>query len=196
MRGRWQTISDYWERNKTVGSKLSLLDNLDYQLKLSAQLDWQENSGGRPIRVIYTKAGQPTASILYNDAAFAENVLFWIACKDINEAYYLLAIINSDVLYQAVTPLMNKGQYGARDLHKQLWKLPIPEYYDGVPLHQEIATAGATAAAGVAEQLAELREKRGEGLTVKIARRELRKWLYKSAEGLAVEHGVKRLLSN
>ena len=25
-----------------------------------------------------------------------------------------------------VTPLMSKGQFGARDLHKHLWKLPIP----------------------------------------------------------------------
>ena len=96
--------------------------------------------------MIYTKAGQPTAAILYDDAAFAENVLFWIACKDIQEANYLLAIINSNALYEAVTPLMNKGQFGARDLHKQLWKLSIPEFDAGNSLHREIAEAGATAA--------------------------------------------------
>ena len=195
MRGRWQTISGLWEDNKSVGSKLNLLDNLDYQRKLSSQLDWQENNGGRPIRVIYTKAGQPTASILYDDSAFAENVLFWIACKDMNEAYYLLAIINSEALYEAVKPLMNKGRYGARDLHKQLWKLPIPEYDHGVPLHREIAERGEAAAKSVAEQLSEWRSELGEKLTVKKARSELRKWLRNSAEGYQVEDTVLALLN-
>ena len=44
------------------------------------------------------------------------------------EAHYLLAIINSESLYDAVTPFMPKGQFGARHLQKQLWKLPIPEF--------------------------------------------------------------------
>ena len=194
MRGRWQTISSLWENNKSVGSKLNLLDNLDYQRKLSSQLDWQQGNGGKPIRVIYTKAGQPTAAILYDDAAFAENVLFWIACKDIQEANYLLAIINSNALYEAVTPLMNKGQFGARDLHKQLWKLPIPEYDNSEPLHREIAEAGAAAALGAAARLAELRAERGASVSVTIARRELRAWLRTGAEGRAVEGVVQSLL--
>ena len=194
MRGRWQTISSLWENNKSVGSKLNLLDNLDYQRKLSSQLDWQQGNGGKPIRVIYTKAGQPTAAILYDDAAFAENVLFWIACKDIQEANYLLAIINSNALYEAVTPLMNKGQFGARDLHKQLWKLPIPEYDNSEPLHREIAEAGAAAALGAAARLAELWAERGASVSVTIARRELRAWLRTGAEGRAVEGVVQSLL--
>ena len=64
----------------------------------------------------------------------------------LQEANYLLAIINSDTLYDAVTPLMNKGQFGARDLHKQLWKLPIPEFDGGNPLHASLAKAGERAA--------------------------------------------------
>ncbi len=194
MRGRWQTISRLWEDNKSVGSRLNLLDNLDYQHKLSSQLDWQQDSGGRPVRVIYTKAGQPTAAILHDDAAFAENVLFWIACKDIQEANYLLAIINSNALYEAATPLMNKGQFGVRDLHKHLWKLPIPEFDVGDQLHVSLSKAGQRAAAGAAERLAELRAERGDRLTVTIARRELRAWLRKSAEGAAVEGVVQSLL--
>ena len=39
-----------------------------------------------------------------------------------------------------------------------------------------------------------LRQERGDGLTVTIARRELRKWLRASAEGAAVERTVGRLL--
>ena len=73
-----------------------------------------------------------------------ENVLFWVPCKGIEEANYLLAIINSEALKETVKPLMTKGQFGARDLHKHLWKLPIPEFDPEQKLHVTIAEAGAT----------------------------------------------------
>ena len=106
--------------------------------------------------------------------------------------------------------LMPKGQFGARHLHKHLWKLPIPEYNPATTLHAEIAQAGATAAQGAATKLAQLRaeyQKRREAweasgrrgrqpeLTVTIARRELRAWLRASPEGAAVERAVARLLT-
>ena len=82
----------------------------------------------------------------------------------------------------------------ARDVHKHLWKLPIPEFDPVLKLHADIAEAGVTAAARVGEQLVELREKRGDKLTVTIVRRDLRKWLRTSTEGKAVQNSVRRLL--
>ena len=98
---------------------------------------------------------------------------------------------------------MSKGQFGARDLHKQLWKLPIPEYDPGSQLHVGITQAGASAANGAADQLAQFRRPgmatllkgRGDSLTSTITRRELRKWLRASAERKAVETAVTRLLT-
>ena len=87
----------------------------------------------------------------------------------------------------------SKGQFGARDLHKHLWKLPIPEFDAAVPLHVAISEAGQTAAVGAAQQLAQLREQR-DNVTVIIARREIRKWLRESDEGKAVEEVVAKLL--
>ena len=194
MRGRWQTINTLWETNKRPATKLDLLGQIDYQRKLSSQLEWQKDDGGRPIRVIYTSSGEPTAALMGNDAATVDKTIYWITCKDIHEANYLLAIINSDALYEAVQPLMSKGQFGARHLQKQLWKLPIPEYDNSEPLHREIAEAGAAAALGAAGRLAELRQSRGASVSVTIARRELRAWLRAGAEGAAVEGVVGRLL--
>ena len=88
---------------------------------------------------------------------------------------------------------MTKGQFGARDLHKHLWKLPIPEFDSSNGLHVEVSEAGKTAAAGAAKQLAQLRQER-DRVTVIIARRELREWLRSSDEGQAVEDAVGRLL--
>ena len=110
------------------------------------------------------------------------------------EAHYLLAIINSEALYEAVASLMPKGQFGARHLQKHLWKLPIPEFDPDDPLHAAVSEAGEAAAEGAAHQLAQLRQQR-DRVTVTIARRELRKWLRASPEGKSVEDAVDRLLN-
>ena len=198
MRERWQTVSAFWETNKTPANRLKLLEQLDYLHKLSYQVEWQQGADDGRLRVVYSKSGEPTAAVLYDKTALVENVLFWVPCKDIEEAHYLLAIINSAALKVAVEPLMTKGQFGARDLHKQLWKLPIPEFDPAQELHIAIAGAGATAAAAAATKLDELRrmrEQQDDRLTVTVARRELRKWLRASPEGRAVETAVGRLLA-
>ena len=193
MRERWQTVSRLWEDKKALANNLNLLGQLDYYGKLSAQLDWQNNPEGRPVRLVYTSSGQPTAAILYNETDLVENLLFWVPCRDSDEANYLLAIINSEALYEAVSGIMPKGQFGPRHLHKHLWKLPIPEFDPDKLLHTAVSEAGRVAAEGAAERLAKLRQDRTD-VTVTIARREIRKWLRESTEGKAVEEAVARLL--
>ena len=195
MRERWQTVSSLWEDNKALANRLNLLERLDYVHNLSSQLEWQNNPNGRTVRLVYTTSGQPTAGLLGEDGILVDHVLYWISCRNIAEANYLLAVINSVALYNAVSGMMPKGQFGARHLHKHLWKLPIPEFDPKQKLHTAIAKAGATAAAVAGEKLASLREQRGDELTVTIARRELRTWLRTSREGKAVEIAVGKLLA-
>ena len=195
MRERWQTVSRLWEENKALANNLKLLGQLDYMGKLSSQLEWQHDKADRPVRVVYTSAGQPTASVIEDADIVVDYKLFWVACKNSQEADYLLAIINSSALQEAVRPLMSKGQFGARDLQKHLWKLPIPEFDPTQELHTAIAKAGAAAAARANAKLSELREERGDKLTVTIARRELRAWLRTSDEGKSVEVSVGKLLA-
>ena len=194
MRDRWQYISDLWETNKRAATKLNLLGQLDYLHKLSAQLDWQATPAVRPVRILYSKSGQPTASLVTDNQAIIDFNAYWVTCRNVQEAYYLLAIINSDTLYDAATPLMSKGQFGARDLHKQLWKLPLPEFDAGDFTHQAVAEAGSWAVLETAHWLEELRQEYGERLTVTIARRELRKRLRNSRVGAVVEGAVENLL--
>ena len=194
MRDRWRTVSGLWDENKAAANKLSLLGQLDYYGKLSAQLEWKQNPGDRRVRVVYTQAGQPTAALLEDDEAIVDTRLYWIACRDIKEAYYLLAVINSEALYASVRQFMSKGQFGARDLHKQLWKLPIREFDPDQAIHLAIADAGWAAEAGAQRQLDQMRADRGR-VSVTVARRELRRWLRSSPEGQAVETAVETLLS-
>ena len=185
MRDWWRTVSNLWETNRATANKMDLLGQLDYYGKLSSQLEWQRDKGGRPVRVAYSSSGMPTAALVNNGVTTVDYTLFWIACRDAREAYYLLAVINSDTLYQAVASFMPKGQFGARDLQKHLWKLPIPEYDPENRVHAAVSEAGKVAAEGAAQRLAHLRQERGQ-VTVIIARRGIRKWLRESAEGRAV----------
>ena len=193
MRDRWQIVSRLWEDNKTAANKLNLSGQLDYYGKLSSQLDWQQNPGERPVRVVYNSSGQPTAALTPDGESIVDYTLFWIDCKDMQEGYYLLAIINSTSLYDAVSPFMAKGQFGARHLQKHLWKLPIPEFDPTNPVHTAISKAGEAAAGAAASKLTQLHEER-DRVTVTIARRELRKWLRTSPEGQTVEDAVGKLL--
>ena len=195
MRDRWRIVSNLWEANRAAATKMDLLGQLDYYGKLSSQLEWRHEPGDRQIRIVYGGWGAPTAALLHEDDAIVDYKLFWVTCRDAQEAYYLLAIINSDALYEMVTPLMSKGQFGARDLQKQLWKLPIPEFD---PRMRYTPSYPRLAEWRQRERLSdwpELREDRGE-VTVTIARREIRKWLRESEEGKAVEEAVGALLAN
>lgn len=51
VRDWWRDVSQRWEDNKTKQSKLSLMENLDYQRKLSKQLNAIKH------RVVYSKSG-------------------------------------------------------------------------------------------------------------------------------------------
>ena len=194
MRDRWGTLNHFWEENKATANRLDLLGQLDYFGKFSAQLEWIRDNGNRPVRVVYSSSGMPTASLLLTDEALVDYTLFWIECSDIDEAYYLLSTINSQALYDAISPMMAKGQFGARHLQKHLWKLPIPEFDVGDPLHVEISETGKEAAERAVQRLSELRTQRGDDVSVTIVRRELRAWLRTSPEGAAVEAAVGRLL--
>ena len=84
MRDRWQTISRLWDENKRPTNKLNLLGRLDYHRELSAQLAWQRNPADRPVRVVYTQAGETTGALLPDDEAVVESRLYWITCKVID----------------------------------------------------------------------------------------------------------------
>ena len=193
MRARWRFISDLWEKTKKPTTKLSLLEQLNYWSKLSAQLKWLQDSGGRPVRIVYTSAGRPTATLLTDDDALVESKLFWIACRNTQEANYLLAVINSTTLFDAVAPLMNKGQFGARDLQKALWRLPIPQFDPRRRRHSAVADAGKAAGDGAGKLFDALRAE-NPNINSDDARSALRQWLAESDEGRAVEDAVGRLL--
>lgn len=192
MRVRWLATNEIWDEHKSSNNRLDLAGRLDYMGNLSAQL-------GRfaVFRLLYTSAGRPTATVLTNTNELIDYKLFWIDCETLEEAHYLAAIINSAVLEGAVEKFMSKGQFGARDLQKHLWRLPIPTYDSNNPLHSDLATLGGQLATEAAIQLTALQTSRAaknKHTTITVARRELRQWLSTHPPAQQVEDLVAKLL--
>ena len=132
-----------------------------------------------------------------NAALIIDYTLFWVSCRSLAEAQYLLGVINSHALERALAPLMPKGQFGSRHVMKHLWRLPIPEYDDDNALHRDIAAAAAATAQAAADVLRESRAARtaaGKSTDVRVLRADLRAWLAESDEGQEIERLVAQLL--
>ena len=190
VRKRWRTIEQLWEQHKSAHNELSLLDQIDYFGKLESQMQVHE------ARLLYTRSGRPTAAALIDSPAIVDSSLYRIDCSGLAEACFLTAVINSPALADAVRPYMPKGQFGARDLHKHLWRLPVPAYDPASTLHRDLAAAGHQAGYQASARLQQFRRHRqaeGKGVTNAAVRAELRAWLDSSAIGHRIETLVGRL---
>lgn len=194
VRNRWRSMAELWDEHKKPSDGKSLIERIDYFGGLTAQFEWMR-ADNRQIRIAYTTSGRPTAAPLLNHQAVTDSRVYWIPCESDSESNYLMAVINSHSLYSAVSGFMSAGQFGPRDLHKHLWRLPIPRFNPTDQLHGEIAGAGARAAVGVEEILADLHGA-NKKVTVAIARREIRNWLTKSADGQIVESLIETLMES
>ena len=192
MRARWLETNEIWDEHKSSNNRLDLVGRLDYMGNLSAQLE-----GYAPIRLLYATSGRPTAAVLLSPNSLADTKLYWVKCETLEEAHYLAVIINSDTLEQAVQKFMPKGQFGARDLHKHLWRLPIPTYDPADHHHATLAKLGSQLATEAATHLATIRTTRAANnkpTTITVARRELRQWLSTHPPAQQVEQLVARLI--
>ena len=92
---------------------------------------------------------------------------------------------------------MPAGQFGPRDVKKQLWRLEIPAFDPTLDLHQHLATA----AANIAEMILTLwhqvqadraaKQKTTSGV---VARRTINRWLDQAPEVQVIEQLSHRLL--
>ena len=117
----WERASAHWQENR-ASERLNLFEQLDYMGKLSGQFPAPRN------RVVYNSSGMHIAAAKLNDPqGVINNKLYWCAVVSEHEANFLCAILNSPVTTDFVRPLMSYGK-DERDIHKHVWKLPIPEF--------------------------------------------------------------------
>jgi hypothetical protein len=175
------SAEEIWEEHKTA--KVSLIGQFDYYGKLSAQFPIA------PIRVVYSKAGTlPAAAIVEDTRAAIDHKLYWISVTTRKEASYLAAILCSETARKRVEALQSRGQWGARDFDKVMFTLPIPRFDPKIPLHLELANAGADAEKAAAQVAIP------DGMHFQTARRRVREALAEAGVSKRIDELVTGLL--
>ncbi len=201
MQRRWNNAAKmYREAHKNQAIR-DLYERLNHQNILTGQLESLQDAiaGEETLRVVYTKNGEPTATVIRDNHAIVDHALFQTICHSETETYYLLAVINSNQLGAAAETFMSRGLYGARNLQKHNWKLPIPRYVAGDELHVQLSELGAAAERECRELIvqSDIMSKPAGDAQSRTARRLLRhEWQPTSDTAQAIEVAVAQLLSD
>jgi len=121
--------------------RATLAASVNHMQKLSAQ------AGRSPIRILYTKAGtRLSACWIEDDDIVIDTSNYWSATHSLEEAAYLAAVLNSEIVLERVRSLQPVGQRDPRHFDNLVWTLPIPEFDAGETLHVDLAAAALQAA--------------------------------------------------
>jgi len=136
---------EYW-KERSKDKTISLQDSLNHTNKLTNQ-----NLQARHI-VLYNKSGTNlSASMLTPKETkrihglpirgfITENICYRYYAKSEDEAAYLVGILNSSVVNDAIKPYQSQGLLGERDIHRRPFEVcPIPLFNGKNPLHLKIA---------------------------------------------------------
>lgn len=139
--------NEHSNRNVEGSARMSLAERVDAMGNLRAQ------ATRASIRVLYTKAGtRLSACWLDDDAVVVDFSAYWSAANSLEEAAYVAAVLNSEIVLERVKDLQPVGQRDPRHFDNLVWTLPIPEFDAAEALHMDLAAA-ALHAAEVAERV-------------------------------------------
>jgi hypothetical protein len=139
-----------WEERRTQRSVKRfprLVDRLDYNGLLTHQ-----NPHKRYV-VLYNATGSNIVSCVvdrkslpnlgYSSNGFIADVKTWFYETDNEyEAYYLSAVLNSDLINKLIKPFQPKGLFGTRAVHRRPLLFPIPKFEENNEIHLKLAEVG------------------------------------------------------
>jgi hypothetical protein len=67
---------------------------------------------------------------------------YWFGTNDAEEAFYLAALLNSDVIDQMIKPYQSRGKFGPRDIGRLPFEFNLPQFDPEKKLHKQIAALG------------------------------------------------------
>ena len=129
----WQEADGIWQNWRSSGRNTpkTLLGQIDYQRKLSAQL-----SGHSEWIVAHNSSGQYLRAARARKTLIVDNACFRIDTESEDEAAYLTSVLNADALQERYRATRKSD----RDFHTHIWReVPIPRYKPNNPIHQELA---------------------------------------------------------
>ncbi len=178
----WRESEKLWMQHRT-SDRLTLIQQVNYMNKLSHQFPVAAE------RVVYATSGMHIcAARLLDQKGIIDSKLYWMKSSSRRESDYLCAVLNAAITTDRTRPFMSYGK-DERDIHKHVWKLPIPKFNSQVQLHQDISGLG------------QILEKKISDLPLRSVyfssvRADIRKFIANSKQGQKLEALVTRLLDD
>jgi hypothetical protein len=146
-------VQSLWEEKSSAKSRQNFprfISSIDYQGLLSSQ------NPRKKYLLIYAGSGSNVASCvidrndippfklgpqLLKPALFVVDKTAWyIETDSLEEAHYLCAVLNSDVVNDTIKPLQTRGLFGERHIHRRPFLLPIPRFDEKNQVHLNLSS--------------------------------------------------------
>lgn len=162
---------------------MTLTQQIDHMSKLSQQMPQP------PLRIAYAASGMHVAAALIRDQqAIIDTKAYWSAVRTEAEGNFLVGILNAPSVTTLVRPLMSYGK-DERDIHKHVWRLPIPMFDPSNEVHSQISE--------LARELTdEMRDRKFRSPNFVTIRQDARKWLNSDHRALTLDELVQDLLAD
>ncbi len=144
-----------WEEKRTEKSKKRfprLIDRLNYNELLTSQnpskryIVLYNATGTNVVSCVVDRLSLPNFEISNGEIKprnFVVDVKTWFyETSEKMEAYYLCAILNSEIINILIKPLQPRGLFGARAIHRRPLFFQIPKFDKNEKLHIELAKIG------------------------------------------------------
>lgn len=142
----WRESCALWVEHREETSTASLAERADYKSGLTGQFPIARQ------RVVYAASGSRlTGTRVLDPRVVVEKSAYWISVSHEQEAHYLVGLLNSSTLDDAVKPYQPVGIGGARHFDKNIFEVAIPQYDGTDPDHIALASAAARAEVHVGE---------------------------------------------
>jgi len=141
-----------WEEKGTEKAKKNfprIINAVNYQMLLTSQ------SPLTRFMVVYNSSGTNIVSCVIDKQHLGLFTILRASIKPINyiadkdtrlyetdnelEAHYLCAILNSNIVNDAIKPLQTRGLFGERHIHRRPFMLPVPKFDKNNHLHIKLA---------------------------------------------------------
>lgn len=143
---KWfRQVETIWNDNKTdKNQSISAKNYLNWQNKIT------EQNLNAPYLVLYNSSAKDANATIVKRENFdlefvVDHKAYIYFTNDLNEAFYLTAILNSSAANESMKDFQSRGLFGARDVHKKILDVYYPRLDAAKTLHLELAALSETA---------------------------------------------------
>jgi len=142
---RWfYNAENIWKIHKTEKSKnMTINDRIDFQRGITEQ-----NLNAKYVILYNSSAKDANATIVKREDIELEFIVdyktYVFYTNDINEAFYLVAILNSETPNKMMKDFQSRGLFGARDVSKKILDVYYPKYDEFNEYHNQLAMLSET----------------------------------------------------